>query len=111
MSEVLRIQPPLGGERPWFTMTCGFGTDPSLCDKPATWHVWWDEEENSLSCDEHMTYANGFAYYDKHPLGEVCTVPERTVVWSWEEPPGHCMWVVSDETYAAVEAAELVAVP
>lgn len=105
---MIELTPRLGGDRPWFQMTCGFGADDPLCDKPATWHVVWDSDalDHSLACDEHMAYAQQFAYYDRHPITETCNVPSAEFVWSWEEPPGRCVWIVSDETMAAVEAAE-----
>jgi hypothetical protein len=112
VSTELHMTPPLGKERAAMDQTCGFGADSPQCSKPATWHVVWTADlDNSVCCDEHMDYANAFAYYDRHPITDLCTFPAAVLVWSWDEPPGRCVWQVDDETMALATAAELTPVP
>lgn len=108
MSEA-KSPPPLGGIRPVFEVTCGAGSEPNLCGKPATWHLIWDDDtENSLSCDECRAWAHKrWIVHDEHPLCETCTVPDRSIIWSWDEPPGRCVWIVSEETHALNMAADM----
>lgn len=93
--------PPLGDIRPVLDTRCGYG-DPPVCPELSAWHiVWTPDMENSLACEKHAQEAAGrWTWYDRHPLTEVCTMPEATCVWSWDDPPGRCLWVVSDETMA-----------
>lgn len=100
-----RPTPPLGDEQPDGGGSCTFGADPNLCGKPATWHIIWTPDgENGLACDEHAEYARAhFVNYDRHLFGGVCCMPGSFVVWSWDRPPGLCIWQIGDPEL--VEAA------
>lgn len=103
---------PLGAERPSMDHTCGRLVPGGYCGAPAEWHVFWDDVElhNGVCCDMHYRNAKErWHMHDAHPLGAVCTMPDTTVVWSWEEPPGLCRWVVDEDTYALDAAEEMVA--
>lgn len=105
--------PPLGAARPVMDATCGRLAPGGHCGKPATWHViWTSDTENGLCCDGHMDEViRRWAFYDRHPVGAACTLPDVRLVWSWDDPPGRCVWVVDEETLALALAAEAVASP
>lgn len=108
------VGPPLGRERPAGELICSRVTtsdiDGPVCGKPATAHLFWDEDgENGVACDEHGIEARAtWRIYDEHAVGGVCTMPMSSWVPSWEDPPGRCVWLVSDETLALAQAAESV---
>lgn len=98
--------PPLGDEQPAGLLTCCYGTDPDLCGAPATWHIFWTlDGENGLACERHADEADQrWTRYDRHPVCGTCNLPGSEVRWSWDEPPGRCVWAVSDETFLALAA-------
>lgn len=73
------ITPPLGRFIDTSQQLCTYspGDLPvNDCGQPATWHILWDTDWNdALACDEHMTYAQQFAYADRHPVGADCSMP------------------------------------
>lgn len=83
----MNLTPPIGRIMDTSRQPCGYSpgdTDANTCMKPATWHIAWDADlENGLACDEHMTYAQQFAYVDRHPVGVDCAMPGST--WYFEE--------------------------
>lgn len=89
-------------------LTCARMTVDGYCGKPAAWHVFWTvETDNSVACDEHMAEAEkAWAWYDRHPVSSVCTMPGAVVFWSWNEPPGCCRWHVDDDELVAQANAE-----
>lgn len=99
--------PPLGDAQAAMDMTCAYGIPPT-CSRRATWHVIWTPDgENSIGCDEHAQEAEKrWTRYDRHPLTETCGMPDSNIIWSWDEAPGRCVWVVSEETLALAEAAK-----
>lgn len=99
--------PPLGDERPVLQVTCGFGLTQELCHELATHHIFWTEVENSITCDKHFEYARQYDWHDHHPMTQVCTAPDIRVTWSWDDPPGYCQWVVSEDTLE-LSGAEII---
>jgi hypothetical protein len=83
----MTITPPIGRILDNSRQTCSYSpddTDTATCAKAATWHIAWDTDlENGLACDEHMAYAQDFAYIDRHPVGVDCSMPGST--WYFEE--------------------------
>lgn len=73
------ITPPLGRLINDGQHRCGFSprdTEADTCNAPATWHICWDANyETGLACDEHMIYAQRYAYLDRHPVGADCSMP------------------------------------
>jgi len=104
------VTPPQGDEMPVMDASCGYGYPGPLCGRPATWHIiWTPDTDNGMACDEHAAHAAArWAWYDRHPMTETCSAPERQVIWSWDDPPGKCAWVVSEETLSLAQAAALV---
>lgn len=99
--------PPLFGERPLMDQTCGRWFGDHNCGKPATWHFMWTEDgENGLCCDEHHDEAlRVWSHHDKHPMTAVCTMPDSSWFYSWDQPPGMCAWTVSEDTLALQQEA------
>lgn len=104
--------PPLLGDRPALDQTCGRWLGDTNCGRPATWHFMWTQDgDNGLCCDEHHDEAlRTWTHHDRHPITAVCTLPDANWFFSWDEPPGCCRWVVSDETMALATATEAVSV-
>lgn len=73
------ITPPIGRLLDTTLQRCGFSpgdTDETTCNEPATWHICWEANmENGLACDEHMAYAQRYAYLDRHKVVPDCTMP------------------------------------
>lgn len=99
---------PLFGERPALDQTCGRLVPGGHCNKQATVHMLWNEEgDNGLCCYEHTIEANcSWSIIDQHPITAVCTLPDANWFYSWDEPPGCCKWVVSEETMALTREEE-----
>ena len=73
------ITPPIGRILDTTQQRCGFSpgdTEEATCNAPATWHICWDATiENGLACDDHMTFAQRYAYLDRHQVVPDCTMP------------------------------------
>lgn len=81
------ITPPIGRLIDASQQRCGFSpgdTDETTCNAPATWHICWGADmENGLACDDHMTYAQRYAYLDRHKVGPDCSMPGS--MWDFDE--------------------------
>jgi hypothetical protein len=97
--------PYLGDTRSFAETTCGRMVGPTandLCGKPAVWHIRWDlSVENSIACEAHYgEICLRWVFYDSHPFGATCNLPDSVWVESADEPPGFCRWIVDEETHA-----------
>jgi hypothetical protein len=106
------ITPPIGRLLDTSQQRCGFSpgdTDATTCNTPATWHICWGADlENGLACDEHMVYAQRYAYLDRHEITPDCSMPGS----SWDFDGHRCLIEgVTDPEAAALALASPTEVP
>lgn len=103
----MNITPPIGRLVDDGQHRCGFSpgdTEETTCNAPATWHICWDADlENGLACDEHMAYAQQYAYLDRHPVVADCSMPGS--MWDFDEK--RCSFPGSDTPALASVAVSL----
>lgn len=102
------ITPPIGRIVDTSRQRCSYSpgdTDANDCGQPATWHIAWDTDlENGLACDQHMAYAQQFAYLDRHPVSADCAMPGT----AWHFELKRCIGPGQD---VAAEAHAVLATP
>jgi len=58
--------------------TCTYGQNPGPgCGAPGAWHVAWDLDRGSISCDIHMELAQtSWVYLKRHKISPDCGMPD-----------------------------------
>lgn len=73
---------PDRGPRDGSTQTCVYAAVTPDCGLPATWHVRWDQDRHSMSCDQHMAVIQArWLYLARHHVHPDCGMPNA----SWLE--------------------------
>lgn len=99
---------PQRGIRPSGTNTCVYAvTDDNDCAEPATWHIWWANDDiTSSACDEHyrLALANDWEMRDAHTFGGVCLIPGTRWQFSNIGEEGFCFLPLEMEGEMSIKA-------
>lgn len=71
------------------TQTCNYAAATPDCGLPATWHVRWDQDRHSMTCDQHMAVIQErWLYIARHAIHPDCGMPNASWLEDRCEVPG-----------------------